>query len=50
VLTLAPDKRVELICRRSTDLQRAVEQVGGPVRGPMATLVDHIPDFLSAAG
>jgi transcriptional regulator with XRE-family HTH domain len=50
VLSLAPDKRVELICRRSADLQRTVEQVGGPVRGPMATLVDHIPGFLSAAG
>jgi transcriptional regulator with XRE-family HTH domain len=50
VLSLAPDKRVELICRRSADLQRALERTDGPVAGRMATLVDHIPDFLTAAG
>ena len=50
VFSLAPDKRVELICQRSTELQRAVERFGRTERGPMAALVDHIPDFLSAAG
>ncbi|HST64728.1 MAG TPA: hypothetical protein VLM05_06035 [Mycobacteriales bacterium] len=50
VLSLAPDKRVELICRRSADLQRVLERSGRPVGGPMAALVDHIPDFLSKAG
>jgi hypothetical protein len=50
VLSLAPDKRVELICRRSADLQRMLERTGRPVHGPMAALVDHIPEFLSAAG
>jgi transcriptional regulator with XRE-family HTH domain/tetratricopeptide (TPR) repeat protein len=50
VLTLAPDKRVELICRRSADLQRALERSGRPVAGPMAALADHIPEFLSMAG
>jgi transcriptional regulator with XRE-family HTH domain len=50
VLSLAPDKRVELICRRSVDLQRVLKRTGGPVGGPMADLVDHIPEFLSAAG
>lgn len=50
VFSLAPDKRVELICRRSADLQRTLERSGRPVQGPMAALVGHIPDFLSAAG
>jgi transcriptional regulator with XRE-family HTH domain len=50
VLSLPPDKRVELICRRSADLQRTLERSGRPVGGPMAALVDHIPDFLSKAG
>jgi hypothetical protein len=50
VLSLAPDKRVELICRRSADLRRTVERAGRPVRGPIAELVDTIPEFVSAAG
>lgn len=50
VLALAPDMRVELICRRSSDLRRALERTGQPVRGPIAELVGHIPEFVSAAG
>jgi transcriptional regulator with XRE-family HTH domain/tetratricopeptide (TPR) repeat protein len=50
VLSLAPDKRVELICRRSTDLQRTLERSGRTVPGQMAALVENIPEFLSAAG
>jgi transcriptional regulator with XRE-family HTH domain len=50
VLSLAPDKRMDLICRRSADLQRALERTDRPVRGRMAALADHLPEFLSAAG
>jgi transcriptional regulator with XRE-family HTH domain len=50
VLSLAPDKRVELIRRRSADLQRTLESSGRPVQGPIADLVETIPEFLSAAG
>jgi transcriptional regulator with XRE-family HTH domain len=50
VLLLEPEKRVEVICRRSADLQRALERTDRPVGGRMATLADHIPEFLSAAG
>jgi transcriptional regulator with XRE-family HTH domain len=48
VLALAPDKRVTLICRRSTDLARTLERRGGP-SGPMAHLVEGIPEFVSTA-
>jgi len=50
VLALAPDKRVESICRRSADLRRTLQRTGRPVRGPMAELVAEIPEFVSAAG
>ena len=50
VLSLAPDKRVDLICRRSADLRRTLQRTGRPVRGPMAELVAEIPEFVSAAG
>ncbi len=50
VLSLAPEKRVELICRRSADLQRALERTDCPVGGRMAALAGHLPEFLGAAG
>ena len=37
-------------CLRSADLQRTLERTGRPVRGPMAELVEEIPEFVSAAG